>query len=109
MENTFEGTKKGIRFRYWINYWKNLRCVIFGHSAIKGVDDSGYCICERCESHSYYDYISWQPKWFDRVRTCLVGWSLPVKCYKCDKASWKVFWKDRHSICPRCNEDDLPF
>lgn len=33
---------------------KNIICHLFGHK-IGELNDSGYPICERCNSHSYYD------------------------------------------------------
>ena len=32
----------------------NYKCLFFGHK-LGELNDSGYPICERCKSHSYYD------------------------------------------------------
>lgn len=33
---------------------KNMICYLFGHKE-GDLNDSGYPVCERCNSHSYYD------------------------------------------------------
>ncbi len=33
---------------------RSIKCLLFGHKS-NTLNDSGYPVCERCGSHSYYD------------------------------------------------------
>lgn len=74
---------------------KNLKCKLFGHKP-DDITDSGYPICKRCGSHSYYDEwhnegVILRPIWF-------IQWQIT-----------RIKWRVRFWISHRFYNDDLPF
>lgn len=59
---------------------KNIICYLFGHK-IGELNDSGYPVCERCGSHSYYDNWDKSAYFFKPYNYLHWKWNLLISWY----------------------------